>query len=310
MSKYYQIDVVAKTTRNPLGYIPFILKSIFKILTSNYDLIHAHYVPHSALIPALLKRIIKKPLIVTFHGDDARIFPWKNRLYRWLTSFVVRMSDAVIVRSEEMKEQIKRLGIRAKIVVICAGVDVKKFKPIPKHLARKRLGLPSDNKIVIYIGRLDKMKGVELIYRCAELLNALFVFIGEGELKVDRNNCIFASKRTHDEIPIWLSASDVLVLPSYSEGLPNVVMEALSCGIPAVVSNAGGCPEVVECGKTGFVVPVGDTKSLAKAIEKLLYDENLRLKMGLEGRKKMIKRFEVKKMIKRLRKVYESCLRE
>ena len=75
------IDVIkaVKTTRNPLGYFPFILQTIYRILFSDYDIIHAHYVPHSALIPAMLNWIKKKPLIVTFHGDDARIFPFKNR---------------------------------------------------------------------------------------------------------------------------------------------------------------------------------------------------------------------------------------
>ena len=302
------IDVIkaVKRTRNPSGYFPFIFQSIYKLLFCDYDIIHAHYVPHSALIPAMLKWIKKKPLIVTFHGDDARIFPFKNRINRMLTMFVVNRSDKVIARSEEMKEVLEKLGVaNKKIVVLGAGVDTNLFHTINKNKAREDLELPKTKYIILFVGRLHKLKGVELIYECARNMpETLFVMVGDGDVKTDLKNCIFVGERRHEEIPLWMSAADILVLPSYSEGLPNVVMEALSCGTPAIVTDVGGCPEVVRDGETGFVVHVGDVEALTDRIKYLIKNEDLREKMGKLGREDMIQRYERGKVIGKLKEVY------
>jgi glycosyltransferase involved in cell wall biosynthesis len=304
------IEVIkaVKTTRNPSGYFPFIFQSIYKTLFSDYDIIHAHYVPHSALVPAMLKWIKKKPLIVTFHGDDARIFPFKNRINRMLTMLVVNCSDKVIARSEEMKEVLEKLGVlNKKIVVIGAGVDTNLFHPIDKYKVREDLELPKTKYIILFVGRLHKLKGVELIYECARNMpETLFVMVGDGDVKTDLKNCIFIGERRHEEIPLWMSAADILILPSYSEGLPNVVMEALSCGTPAIVTDVGGCSEVMRDSETGFVVPVGDVEALRDRIKYLLENEDLREKMGKLGREDMIGRYEREKVIGKLKEVYES----
>jgi glycosyltransferase involved in cell wall biosynthesis len=298
-----------KRRRNPLGYFPFIFESICKILFYDYDIVHAHYVPHSAIVPAMMKWIKKKPLIVTFHGDDARIFPWKNRINRMLTMFVVNRSDRIIARSEEMKSILEKLGCPGKkIVVISAGVDTSLFHPIDKNKARADIGLPVDKHIVMYVGRLHEMKGVNDIYACAERMSEiLFVMVGDGAIKTNVGNCIFAGAKKYDEIPAWMSgakkydeipawmsAADIMVLPSYSEGLPNVVMEALSCGTPAIVTDVGGCPEVVRDGETGFVVPVGDVDAL---VERITY---------CIGRMDMIERYDRAMLMDRLKAVYEQ----
>ena len=103
-----------------------------------------------------------------------------------------------------------------------------------------------------------------------------------------------------------MSAADILVLPSYSEGLPNVVMEALSCSTPAIVTDVGGCSEVVKDSETGFVVPVGDVEALRDRIKYLLENEGLRERMGKSGREDMVKRYERKKVISKLKDIYIS----
>lgn len=151
------------------------------------------------------------------------------------------------------------------------------------------------------------MKGVKLIYECAERMpNVLFVMVGDGAVKTNIKNCIFVGEKRYENIPLWMSAADILILPSYSEGLPNVVMEALSCGTPAIVTDVGGCPEVVKDGETGFVVPVGDVEALINKIEYLVENEDLRERMGKLGREDMIERYEQEKVISKLKDVYES----
>ncbi len=100
----------------------------------------------------------------------------------------------------------------------------------------------------------------------------------------------FIGPVNHEDIPLWISASDILVLPSLSEGRPNVVLEALACEVPAVATDVGGIPELMIDGETGYLVPAKNSLELSKKVNKLLEDENLREKMGKLGRKSIIQR--------------------
>lgn len=302
----FEVIKAVKITRNPIGYFKFIVQSAYKVLFCDYDIIHAHFVPHSALVPAMLNFLRKKHFIVTFHGTDARIYPFKSRFHRMLTMFVVNRSDKVVTVSEEMKSVLEKLGLPGKkITVIGTGVDTGAFHPIDKNDARKKLGLPIDRHIVLYVGRLHRMKGVEEIYECAKHMpETQFIMIGGGDAKTDLANCIFAGEVSHDRIHLWMSAADLLVLPSYSEGLPCVVMEALSCGIPAVVTAVGGNPELVTDGESGFLVPVGDVDALVRRIRQLLEDDDLRERMGIFAREKMTRKYERDIVMGRLKKEY------
>jgi teichuronic acid biosynthesis glycosyltransferase TuaC len=212
--------------------------------------------------------------------------------------------------SEEMKYVLEKLGLPdEKIVVIGTGVDTCAFQPIEKDKARRALGLPADKKIVLYVGRLQKMKGVEEIYESARRMpQTQFVMVGDGEAKAYLDNCFFAGEISHDKIHLWMSASDLLVLPSYSEGLPCVVMEALSCGIPVVVTSVGGNPELVIDGRSGFLVPVGDVDALVRRIERLLTDRDLCNRMGKFARRDMMERYEKDLEMGKLKSLYKSTV--
>ncbi len=100
----------------------------------------------------------------------------------------------------------------------------------------------------------------------------------------------FIGPVNHEDVPLWVSASDILVLPSLSEGRPNVVLEALACEVPVVATDVGGIPELMINGETGYLVPAKNSLELSKKVNKLLEDENLREKMGKLGRKSIIQR--------------------
>lgn len=314
----YQVDFMEKNgievikavkiTRNPMGYFKFVFQSAYKVLFYDYDIIHAHFVPHSALVPAILNSVRKKPFIVTFHGTDARIYPFKSRFHRMLTTFVVNRSDRIIARSEEMKDILVELGSAdQKTIVIGAGIDTSFFTPIDKNDARRTLGLPIDERFVLYAGRLHKMKGLLEVYECARRMPDIqFLFVGDGPAKTNLKNCIFVGEVSHKMMPSWMSAADLLVLPSHSEGLPNVVMEALSCGIPAVVTDVGGNLELVTDGESGFLVPVGDVNALVRRIRQLLEDEELRERMGRFAREEMTRKYERDIVMSKLKEEYVS----
>ena len=114
----------------------------------------------------------------------------------------------------------------------------------------------------------------------------------------------------HNKIPDFLSASDILVLPSYNEGLPNVVLEAMACSRPVVATKVGGIPEVVKDGETGFLVNKEDVNSLIKAIDKLLSNEKLCIEMGLSGRKIIEEKFTWEKNAKKHIEIYEKLIQK
>lgn len=306
--KGIHVNKVVKKSQNPLYYIPFLVSSIFNVFFRNHDLIHAHFVPHSALIPSLLKL---KPLVVQFHGSDARIIPWKNRINYYLTKFVTIRADKIIVVSEELKSiLLSRLEVpEYKIEVISVGVDTELFHPVDKEKVRRRIGIGLEEKVVLFVGRITKMKGVELIYQCASQTPSIkYIFVGkknDNEAK-DLPNCIFAGEIPHSEIPCWMNSADVLVLPSYSEGLPTVVAEALSCSVPAIVSDVGGCSEVVKDGKTGFLIEVGNAAQLMDKILYLFANEEQTNNMGREGRKDIVERYDLEVEIGRIDELYRS----
>jgi glycosyltransferase involved in cell wall biosynthesis len=299
------VDLVAKTTLSPLGYIPFAAKAIHKVSFGNQDFVHAHFVPHSALIPAIIKR---KPLVITFHGSDASTFPWKSRLHFLLTSFVVRRSDRIIAVSEDIRNTLVdklKVNPRKIDVIHCSGVDTNLFKRIGRRRARIIANIHGAKPVVLFVGNLIEQKGIMHLLRAAQRMpRAFFYFIGRGHLKTNLRNCVILGEKNHEELPLWMSAADVLVLPSYAEGTPSVLLEALSCEIPVIATNIGGCPEVVRNGKTGFLIHPGDTDALVNRIGYLLTHRTRRLGMGRAGRKDMRQRYEHRRVIEKVSEIY------
>lgn len=130
-------------------------------------------------------------------------------------------------------------------------------------------GLDAKRRPVLYVGNLTPVKGPTILARAAALLSeADVIFVGSGTEKINAGRCVGA--RPHDELPLWMNACDVLCLPSLNEGLPNVVLEAMACGLPVVASCVGGVPEVVREGVNGLLVPPSDISALADTLRRAL----------------------------------------
>lgn len=305
-----KLKKAVKTSNSPLLYPKFFFDS-FKVQKDNEcDIFQAHYIPHSSIIPALLKK--DKPLILKFHGDDGRIYPYKNNIYRQITKYMIKRADHVIVVSNELKENILSLGgVPEKVSVLGSGIDTSKFKPLDKINCRKGLSLPEEKTIFLYIGRLHKWKGIsEIIEVAKKKREILFLFIGIGEIPVHPENCIFLGPVKHSFIREWIGASDCLLLPSYTEGLPNVLMESLSCERPAIASDVGGCPEIIDNMRSGLLIPPGNVNELFSAVEWMESHESDRHNMGLYGRQDMIKHYEHETLIDKLVNIHKNLLEE
>jgi len=303
-----EIIKVVKTRKTSFAYIPFILKSIFYLLFSSYDLVHAHYGFHSALFAAIVKR---RPLIITFHGTDALKEPLRNNLYYELQRFVISRSDHTIAVSNEIKNVLtSNLGADPnKMSIINCGVNTSIFRPLNKANVRKKLGISEDAKVVLFAGSLSYPKGIDLIFKCAwHMSDVTFILVGDGALKTDFKNCKFAGARPHSEMPMWMNAADIFALPSRSEGTPVAVLEALSCGIPVIASEVGGNSDVIKDGQTGYLVPVNNLDIFQRKVRDLLNNEAARHIMGRQGKRDAIEKFDSRKVAKRIKKIYQEAM--
>lgn len=303
-----EIIKVAKTTENQCAYVPFVLKSAFCSLFRDYDLVHAHYGFHSAFLPAIIKR---KPLVITFHGSDVLYEPLRNKFYCKLQRFVVSRANFLIAVSNDVKESlIKHLGAHPnKVSVITCGVDTRSFLPLEKEKKRTELGIPEDSKVILYVGKLNHGKGVDLLLECAKRMQeAYFILIGEGKIRASYKNCRFVDPQPNHTLAKWYSAADVFLLPSRSEGTPVVVLEALSCGIPVVASKVGGIPDLIKDGETGYLIEPENVDMFEEKLRDLLENAEKRRQMGLRGRKDMIENYDSLKIAERIKQIYEKVL--
>lgn len=255
-----------------------------------FDLVHAHFAYPAGFAAALLGQIFNKPVVLTVRGSDINLFPTDPALKK-LIKYALHHATHIIAVSKDLKSKVIGLGIqRDRISVIPNGVDLHTFRPMARKLARKQLGLATHGNIIIYIGALEPVKGVNnLLHAFIELCNAnvapelILVMVGTGSLqkhttrliaKSDLNHrVIFHSYLEQQLISLWLNASNVLCLPSINEGRANVLYEAMACGIPVVATNVGGTPEVVSSNKLGKLIPPQNVRDLKNALADALSEK-------------------------------------
>ncbi len=225
-----------------------------------------------------------------------------------LESLYFRRSSNFIAVSDWITKFLPR-GKKAR--VIPNGVDTMRFRP-RKSANRK--------PVVLFCGRLLTIKGLDILIRSMRDVlrtdECEFVFAGSGNIthwrqKMDplsRKHAKFLQYVKYEDIHRLYNHADILVLPSLSETLPLTIIEAMASGLPVISTPVGGIPELVQQGKTGYLVPVGDSARLSERIRSLLRDESLRAKMGSAGRKAALERYDSKVMAEKTRRFYDEVL--
>ncbi len=260
--------------------------------------------------------------------SSIRECPLKFNFYYFLTKLLQRRIEKFIAISNFVKKKLIRDGIFSeKIVVVHNGLDIKEIekkysKSLLSKLSKESFGLKKDDSTVGFIGRLEPVKGVEYFlmaipYVKKEITDIKFMVVGEGSLKnslkelVEKlkieNNVIFTGFRK--DVYKIIKTIDILVVPSLIETLSSVSIEAGVFKKPVIATSVGGIPEVVEDGVTGLLVPSKDPERMAEAILQLLKDEDLRMKMGEAGRKKVESFFNIEQTVKKTEEIYDKLLR-
>jgi teichuronic acid biosynthesis glycosyltransferase TuaC len=234
----------------------------------------------------LLARALGVPAVVKVHGSDINVvarMPGPRQALRWALPRAAR----VVAVSRPLADAIEALGVhRERIDLVPNGVDTTLFHVRDRSQARRGLGLPSDGRIVLYVGRLEAAKGVlDLIAGYARMGahrdGVRLVLIGDGAARATleqtarclRVEVTFAGARPLAEIPQWLAACDVLALPSHNEGTPNAILEALACGRRVVASAVGGIPDLLQSAKLGELVAPRDPDALAVALSRAVNEQ-------------------------------------
>ncbi len=261
--------------------------------TGRPDLLHGHWLhPHGAAT-VRAARTLRRPAVLTAHGRDVARFDWPDgAYYRRHSLAAAHAADRVICVSRVLRDRLAELGVPARrLVVIPNGVDLARFTPRDRTGARAALGArlgavlaaASGARLLVFAGELLPVKQVDrLLSALAELARDpaspphVLAIVGAGpeesrlhtltsELGL-ANAVVWAGQRPHAEMPVWLAAADLFVLPSASEGLPLVVPEALACGTPVVASRVGGIPECITDGVSGLLVEPHGVATLAAGL--------------------------------------------
>lgn len=256
-------------------------------------LIHAHFVIPTGLMAVLVGRSLSIPTIIQAHGSDLTKYANLNRWLTWLAAFTTKHADHLIAVSDELSTiLLENFAVPPhKITVRSCGIDLVHFSPTPRNQAREQLNLPMEATVVLFVGSLISRKGVDLLLTAIARVmendsRVRLIVVGEGPLREQleaqsRDLVIdkmvrFVGRKSNQELPIWYSAADIFVLPSLREGTPLALLEALSCGLPVIVSRAGGMPELIVDGKNGLLADVGDPVDLERQIRFLLREPDLR----------------------------------
>jgi glycosyltransferase involved in cell wall biosynthesis len=226
------------------------------------------------------------PSAVIVGGSDVLILPEERRRRRAIIQ-VLNESDAVITVGEDLRQKTIKLGVSPdRIHVVLQGIDSRHFHPGDRAEARRKLGLPEHDNILLWVGRMVPVKGLEILLEaCKHLrkrsLDVLLCLVGDGpqramlEAEVARlglsDRIRFVGAVSHEQLPAWYQSANLTVLSSHSEGVPNVLRESLACGIPYVATRVGGVAELSN-DPANRLVPPGDAIALATAIEQAIDD--------------------------------------
>jgi glycosyltransferase involved in cell wall biosynthesis len=284
----------------------------------NPDILHAHFASSYGLIAALSGF---NPYIIYVWGDDILYFPQKSLLHKALIKYTLTKADRVLATSKMMVRETQKYA-SGEIGEIPFGIDVNVFKPQQVDSL-----LEKDDIVIGTIKGLDQQYGIEYLIRAFKILKDKYqtlplklMIAGDGPLEKNLKELVqtlnlgkstlFTGRVSYNQVPQYHNMLSIYVALSVSESFGVAILEASACNKPVVVSDVGGLPEVVEDGVTGFIVPARDADQAAAAIERLIFDEPLRQKMGQAGRARVKKLYNWDTNVKEMINIYQDVLRE
>lgn len=319
----HKVDVLAYPLFTYPPYSVALANKIAEVARyAHLDILHAHYaMPHA--ISAYLARQMIQPwclkIVTTLHGTDITLVG-KDPTFLPITRFSIDQSDALTAVSRWLRrETIKTFHVKKDVEVIYNFIDHDRFKPEEKPELRQRLA-PNGEKLFMHV---SNFRGVK---RTPDLVDIWTIAKRHGEVKLilvgdgperpkleqkcrEMGVCdkiVFLGN--HSAIEELLPVADVFLLPSRSESFGLAALEAMSCGVPVVSSNAGGLPEVVTHGVTGYLYDVADIGAMAEAAAEIAFDDEKRAQMSKAARAVALEKFDIDVIVDQYEALYERLI--
>ena len=284
---------------NIIEMFSFIIKSIHPCikLTKQFkpDLILAFFSIPGGLIGLILKLFLKTPYAVFLRGGDVPGFSAKNKILQIfhfflkpVIHFICQKADKVFANSNGLRDLALKNIPKTEIQMVPNGVATDIFTPIEKN---------NETVKIFFIGRLTKQKGGDLLLQalsCISSQNWELEIIGDGPENETLNRLAenlgikskikFTGWVNREDIIAKYQNADILVLPSSDEGMSNVILEGIACGLPVIATDISGTNELVKTGENGILIPVNNIDALKEALDNLLNNQDLRTEMGKKSR--------------------------
>ncbi len=290
------------------------------------DIVHGHWaIPTGPALVAVAKKL-RIPSVITLHGGDVYVnaaegYDFPTRWYvRPVLEWTLRHASALTAISEDCKQHALNAGAyESSITVVMNGADLRRFSPVEAGTESNDFG----TRMIFACRQLFPRKGIRFLIEAVAALRPKYpdislIIAGDGferptleKLARDRglaDRTQFLGWMANKDLPKYFRGCAVSVIPSLEEGFGIPAAEAMGCETPVVASDAGGLPEVVEDGVTGYVVPKGDSHALAEAIDRLLGDADLRSRMGKAGRVRALARFDWDRTVEQFDEVYAKVM--
>jgi len=303
-----------------LQKIFFYIQGLTKIIIDvpKYHIIHIHTASwwsyRRLFIIILLGKIFTRKVIIHLHGAMFHIYYQKANIFeKKIIEFGFNLADKIIVLSDWWREQISKITSLDKIIVVKNAVYIRDYKSISRNFSR-----PLN---VLFMGRLESRKGVYDILDAAERLSPKEVVIflcGDGEISNVKKKVEEKGIGKWVKIMGWIDGkrkelmfkkAHIFLLPSYNEGLPMSILEALAYGIPVISTPVGGIPEAIRDGQNGFLIPPGRPDLIVDTLRKIANNPELWKQLSLNARKTYKEKFDMKHIEYKLRQIYSELLK-
>ena len=326
--KVYYFKNVSNWLASKRFYLPVGLTRMARKELSNFGIIHLH--DFRSLLALIVHHYAKKhgiPYVLQAHGSVATLFQkgWLKRIFDVLWGHrILKDASKVIALTEAEREQYKSMGVSEdKIEIVPNGIDLSEFDSLPQRGEfRRKYGLNDNQRIILYLARINKIKGPDLLAKSfaelsKEVDNVKLVFVGPdggylpslkklvGELKISDKVLFTGPLYGEKKLEAYVDA-DVYVLPSVYETFPVSVLEACTCGTPVIVTDRCGIADVID-GQVGLVVTY-DKNQLQDALQRVLSDDQMRQRFGNGGKSLVREKSNWSKITELMESVYLSCL--
>ena len=294
-----------------------LLKYIFCI--KKISIVHIHvswgWSFRRKLIFIVISNLLRRKTVLHVHGSKFDV--WYNEISyfeKFIIRYILRRVDKVIALTNEWELKLKKIEPNLNSTILPNSVNYNDWR------RKRKKTFPSLPYKILFLGRLEKRKGIYDILEALEYLpEGMFQFTLAGDGEINKVKKMINSIKSKNEvlIPGWvqsvdknklLKSSDLFVLPSYNEGLPISILEAMASGLPVISTPIGGIPNVVIDGLNGFLIPVGNSEILARKILEIFRDKNKWLKMSLESKRIVERDYTMDKLRKKIEETYKSLL--